>query len=180
MAETKMGTQYLREMVEVFKEIAADNKFPEISAKLLALNPKLEIVCTKIYFKTQKGNEQMEKMAAVVTAIVALQPGATSNGGSSSASTPPGLQDPLGVLASPQVANQAAKLLGGDTTGGAIESHLSGTLDTTRRRPDDRVVGELGQAGERYGQRLRRCLRAGRAVFNSGRDKQSSDSDRFA
>jgi hypothetical protein len=64
MADVKMGTQYLREMVQVFTEIAADNKFPEISAKLLALNPKLEIVCTKIYFKTQKGNEQMEKMAA--------------------------------------------------------------------------------------------------------------------
>jgi len=64
MAESKMGTQYVREIVEVFKEIAADNKFPEISAKLLALNPKLEIVCTKIYFKTQKGNEQMEKMSA--------------------------------------------------------------------------------------------------------------------
>jgi len=64
MADTKMGTQYLREMVQVFTEIAADNKFPELSAKLLALNPKLEIVCTKIYFKTQKGNEQMEKMAA--------------------------------------------------------------------------------------------------------------------
>jgi hypothetical protein len=64
MADAKMGTQYLREMVLVFSEIAADNKFPELSAKLLALNPKLEIVCTKIYFKTQKGNEQMEKMAA--------------------------------------------------------------------------------------------------------------------
>jgi hypothetical protein len=64
MADAKMGTQYLREMVQVFTEIAADNKFPELSAKLLALNPKLEIVCTKIYFKTQKGNEQMEKMAA--------------------------------------------------------------------------------------------------------------------
>jgi hypothetical protein len=63
MAEAKMGTHYLREMVEVFSEIAADNKFPELSAKLLALNPKLEIVAGKIYFKTQKGNEQMEKMA---------------------------------------------------------------------------------------------------------------------
>ena len=63
MAEAKMGTHYLREMVQVFAEIAADNKFPGLSAKLLALNPKLEIVAGKIYFKTQKGNEQMEKMA---------------------------------------------------------------------------------------------------------------------
>ena len=63
MAEAKMGTHYAREMVETFREIAADNKFPELSAKLTPLADKLEIVCTKIWFKTQKGNEFMEKLS---------------------------------------------------------------------------------------------------------------------
>jgi hypothetical protein len=64
MAETKMGTHIAREMIETFREIAADNKFPELSAKLTALAAKLEIVCTKIWYKTQKGNEYMAKMEA--------------------------------------------------------------------------------------------------------------------
>lgn len=63
MAEAKMGTHYAREMVETFREIAADNKFPELSAKLSALADKLDIVAGKIWFKTQKGNEFMEKVA---------------------------------------------------------------------------------------------------------------------
>ena len=63
MAEAKMGTAYAREMIEAFREIAADNKFPELSGKLTALAAKLEIVCTKIWYKTQKGNEYMEKIA---------------------------------------------------------------------------------------------------------------------
>ena len=63
MAEAKMGTTYAREMIELFNEVAAENKFPELSAKLTALADKLEIVCTKIWYKTQKGNEYMEKIS---------------------------------------------------------------------------------------------------------------------
>ena len=63
MAEAKMGTAYAREMIEAFREIAADNKFPELSGKLTALADKLEIVCTKIWYKTQKGNEYMAKVS---------------------------------------------------------------------------------------------------------------------
>jgi len=63
MAEAKMGTQYAREMIELFNEVAAENKFPEISETLKKIAADLEIVCTKIYFKTQKGNSQMEKLA---------------------------------------------------------------------------------------------------------------------
>jgi hypothetical protein len=59
----KMGTLYARDMIQDFREITADNKFPELSAKLTALADKLEIVCGKIWYKTQKGNEYMEKMA---------------------------------------------------------------------------------------------------------------------
>ena len=71
MAEAKMGTQYAREMIEVFKEVAAENKFPEISARLTKICEGLEIVCTKIYFKTQKGNSQMEKLAGELMGLKA-------------------------------------------------------------------------------------------------------------
>jgi hypothetical protein len=63
MAEVKMGTHIAREMIETFREIAADNKFPDLSAQLVALADKLEIVCPKIWYKTQKGNEYMAKMS---------------------------------------------------------------------------------------------------------------------
>ncbi len=44
--------------------------------------------------------------------------------------TPAGLEDPLGVLASSKVADQAAKIVGAGN-GAAVQSHVTGTLDTT-------------------------------------------------
>jgi Mrp family chromosome partitioning ATPase len=70
--------------------------------------------------------------AWTASAAVALQSttGSGNSGGATAAPTPAGLQDPLGLLASSQVAEGAAKLLGP----GSVESpasHVSGTLDTT-------------------------------------------------
>lgn len=76
MAEAKMGTTYAREMIEIFKEVAAENKFPEVSARLTKIAEGLEVVCTKIYFKTQKGNMQFEKLAGDLADLKAKVAGA--------------------------------------------------------------------------------------------------------
>jgi len=80
MAEVKMGTQYAREMIELFNEVAAENKFPEISDTLKKIAADLEIVCTKIYFKTQKGNAQFEKLAGDLADLKAKVAGAADLG----------------------------------------------------------------------------------------------------
>lgn len=76
MAEVKMGVQYAREIIQNFREIAAENKFPELSARLVKVADELEVVHTKIYFKTQKGNGQFEKMAADLADVKATIAGA--------------------------------------------------------------------------------------------------------
>ncbi len=76
MAEGKMGMHYAREIIQNFREIAADNKFPELSARLVKVADGLEVVHTKIYFKTQKGNEQFEKMAGELANVKATINGA--------------------------------------------------------------------------------------------------------
>ncbi len=62
MSEEKTGTQYVREMCETFKEIAAETKFDAVREKLNALAKELEPMATKLYFKTQKGTEDMEEL----------------------------------------------------------------------------------------------------------------------
>jgi len=54
----------------------------------------------------------------------------SSSAGASAVPTPAGLQDPLGVLASSKVADQAAKIMG-SSNGADVQSHVTGTLDTT-------------------------------------------------
>ena len=76
MAEVKMGVQYAREIIENFRETAAEGKFPELSERLKKVADGLEVVCTKIYFKTQKGNEQFEKMAGELANVKATIAGA--------------------------------------------------------------------------------------------------------
>ncbi len=71
MAETKMGMHYAREIIENFREVAADNKFPELSDRMKKVADGLEVVHTKIYFKTQKGNEQFEKLAGELADVKA-------------------------------------------------------------------------------------------------------------
>jgi hypothetical protein len=59
----KMGTHYVREICQLFRETAADCGYPTIKEKLESLASELEPLATKLYFKTQKGNEEMEKLA---------------------------------------------------------------------------------------------------------------------
>jgi len=63
MSEQKMGTHYVREIAQLFRETAADCKYPKIKEKLVSLADEMEPLATKLYFKTQKGNEEMEKLA---------------------------------------------------------------------------------------------------------------------
>lgn len=63
MSEQKMGTHYVREMAANFKEIAEKTSVAELKAKLTGLADEMEPLATKLYFKTQKGNEDMEKAA---------------------------------------------------------------------------------------------------------------------
>lgn len=74
MAEVKMGTQYVREMAEIFQKAAADCKFPDIKSKLVALAVEMDQLAGKLYFKTQKGNEDMEALAGKVTGLDAKLP----------------------------------------------------------------------------------------------------------
>ena len=76
MAEVKMGVHYAREIIENFNEVAADNKFPELCARIKKVADGLGVVCTKIYFKTQKGNEQFEKLAGQLADVKAKVSGA--------------------------------------------------------------------------------------------------------
>ena len=64
MSEDKMGTHYVREMAESFRQIAGNMQFPEIKAKLVALADEMEPLAGKLFFKTQKGTEDMQAMAA--------------------------------------------------------------------------------------------------------------------
>jgi hypothetical protein len=64
MSEEKMGTHYVREMAESFRKIAGQTQFPVIKEKLLALADEMEPLAGKLFFKTQKGTEDMQAMAA--------------------------------------------------------------------------------------------------------------------
>jgi hypothetical protein len=48
----------------MFREHAEETKFPAIKEKLLSLAGELEPLATKLYFKTQKGTEDMEALVA--------------------------------------------------------------------------------------------------------------------
>ena len=64
MAEEKMGTNYAREIAAMFRATAADCKYAGIKQKLVSVADELELMAPKLYFKTQKGTEDMEKIAA--------------------------------------------------------------------------------------------------------------------
>ncbi len=59
----KMGTHYVREIAELFREVAADTRFAGLKEKLVSLADQMEPLAPKLYFKTQKGNEEMEQLA---------------------------------------------------------------------------------------------------------------------
>lgn len=62
MSEEKSGTQYVREICETFLEVAKTTKFNTVKEKLTALAKDLEPLATKLYFKTQKGTEDMQEL----------------------------------------------------------------------------------------------------------------------
>ena len=64
MSQQKMGTHYVREVVAMFRDAAADCPVPPVREKLAALADELEPLAAKLYFKTQKGTADMEKIVA--------------------------------------------------------------------------------------------------------------------
>ena len=66
MSEQKMGTHYVREICVNFREIAGKTSVDALKDKLTALADEMEPLATKLFFKTQKGNEDMEKAAKEV------------------------------------------------------------------------------------------------------------------
>jgi hypothetical protein len=69
MADVKMGTQYVREVAEVFRKAAPDCKHAGIKEKLLSLAEEMETLAGKLYFKTQKGTEDMVALSAKVEGL---------------------------------------------------------------------------------------------------------------
>jgi hypothetical protein len=67
--EVKMGTQYVREVAEAFRKAAPDCKHADIKAKLVALADEMEPLAGKLYFKTQKGTEDMVAVAAKIDGL---------------------------------------------------------------------------------------------------------------
>ena len=63
MSEQKMGTNYARELIEKFRTIAEKTEYPEVKEKLTAVCDDLEPLVKKLYFKTQKGTEDMKTLA---------------------------------------------------------------------------------------------------------------------
>jgi hypothetical protein len=63
MSEIKMGTQYVREIAVNFRAAAAACGYAEIQSKLVALANEMEQLAGKLFFKTQKGTEDMAALA---------------------------------------------------------------------------------------------------------------------
>ena len=63
MSEQKMGTQHARDICKIFRDIAEKTTFEDLKEKLVSVANELEPVATKLYFKTQKGTEDMEKLS---------------------------------------------------------------------------------------------------------------------
>lgn len=66
MSQQKMGTHYVREMCQNFREIAEKTSVDALKERLTGLADQLEPLATKLFFKTQKGNEDMQKAAEAV------------------------------------------------------------------------------------------------------------------
>ncbi len=63
MTEVKMGTQYVREMADGFRKAAADCPHADLKTKLVSLAGEMETLAGKLFFKTQKGTEDMAALA---------------------------------------------------------------------------------------------------------------------
>lgn len=62
MSDQKTGTQMVREMCQTFREVAESTSFDTVREKLTSLADTLEPIATKLYFKTQKGTDDMEEL----------------------------------------------------------------------------------------------------------------------
>jgi hypothetical protein len=72
-----MGTHYVREICQAFREVAENLPFPEVKEKLIALADEAEPIAGKLYFKTQKGTEEMVEMAGELENFVDQLKGAS-------------------------------------------------------------------------------------------------------
>jgi hypothetical protein len=63
MSEVKMGTQYVREIAGNFRKAAESCQYAEIQSKLVSLATEMEQLAGKLFFKTQKGTEDMAALA---------------------------------------------------------------------------------------------------------------------
>lgn len=70
MSQQKMGTHYVREICQKFREIAEKTSFTDLKDKLVSLANEMEPIAGKLYFKTQKGTEEMVEMAGELESIV--------------------------------------------------------------------------------------------------------------
>ena len=84
MSEDKTGTQMVREMSQTFREMAETTSFETIQSKLSALADKLEPLAGKLYFKTQKGTEDMIELVDEMAAIKDKLPGSADAGAAES------------------------------------------------------------------------------------------------
>lgn len=62
MSEQKSGTQMVREMSQTFREIAETASYEPIQQKLKSLADELEPLAGKLYFKTQKGTDDVKEL----------------------------------------------------------------------------------------------------------------------
>jgi hypothetical protein len=62
VSEEKTGTQLVREMCQTFRDVAETTQFDAVKEKLISLADDLEPLAKKLYFKTQKGTEDMEAL----------------------------------------------------------------------------------------------------------------------
>ncbi len=78
--EVKMGTQFVREIAANFRAAAPDCKYGEIKTKLVALADEMEPMAGKLYFKTQKGTEEMQALAGKLAGLKGKLAGADQAG----------------------------------------------------------------------------------------------------
>jgi hypothetical protein len=69
VSENKMGTQHARELCQTFRTIAETSPFTALNERLVSIANELETICTKLYFKTQKGTEDMEQIVSEMGGI---------------------------------------------------------------------------------------------------------------
>jgi hypothetical protein len=83
-----MGTHYVREICQAFREVAEEISFPDIKEKLIALADEAEPIAGKLYFKTQKGTEEMVEMAGELEGFLDQLKGAADAEAAQSISDP--------------------------------------------------------------------------------------------